>query len=90
MKGEIEKRVLTVGNYIAETGTTVRAAAAKFGYSKSSVHKDVSDRLKYLDGILYEKVRKVLDFNLSERHIRGGEATKIKYGKLLDRKEKKL
>lgn len=75
----IEERVLKCAEYIVETGCTVRACSAHFGISKSTVHKDVSERLKYIDGKLYEEVRGILDKNLSERHIRGGIATRMKY-----------
>ena len=75
----IEDRVLRCAEYIVETSCTVRACSAHFGISKSTVHKDVSERLKYVDIKLYEHVREVLDKNLSERHIRGGIATKQKY-----------
>lgn len=75
----IEERVLQCAEYIVETGCTVRACSAHFSVSKSTVHKDVTERLPYIDADLYEKVRKVLELNLSERHIRGGIATKVKY-----------
>lgn len=75
----IEERVLQCAEYIVATGCTVRACSAHFSVSKSTVHKDVSERLKYIDADLYEEVRKVLTFNLNERHIRGGIATKQKY-----------
>ena len=75
----IAERVIKEGRYIIDTGNTVRAAAAHFGISKSTVHKDVSERLKVIDCELFEKVREVLDKNLSERHIRGGMATREKY-----------
>ena len=75
----IEERVLKCAEYIVETGCTVRACSAHFGISKSTVHKDVSERLKFVDGTLYEEVREILDRNLSERHIRGGIATRKKY-----------
>lgn len=75
----IEERVLKCAEYIVETGCTVRACSAHFSISKSTVHKDVSERLKYIDENLYEQVRAVLNLNLSERHIRGGIATKKKY-----------
>ncbi len=65
--------------YLIESQTTVRDAAAKFGISKSTVHKDVTDRLKSRNRRLYEKVRHLLDKNKSERHLRGGEATRKKY-----------
>ena len=75
----IRERVIKCAEYIVETGCTVRACSAHFSISKSTVHKDVSERLKYVDYGLYEKVREILDVNLSERHIRGGNATKEKY-----------
>ena len=75
----IAERVIREGRYIIETGTTVRAAAAYFNISKSTVHKDVTERLQNIDKKLYVEVREVLDKNLSERHIRGGIATKNKY-----------
>ncbi len=75
----IEERAIKCAEYIVETGCTVRACSAHFSVSKSTVHKDVSERLKYIDRELYEQTRKVLNQNLSERHIRGGLATKEKY-----------
>ena len=75
----IEERVLKCAEYIVSTGCTVRACSAHFSISKSTVHKDVSERLKYIDEDLYEAVRLVLNLNLSERHIRGGLATRDKY-----------
>ena len=75
----IEERAIKCAEYIVATGCTVRACSAHFSISKSTVHKDVSERLKYVDLELYERVRKVLNLNLSERHIRGGIATKEKY-----------
>ncbi len=75
----IKQRVLTIGTYIAQTNATVREAAAIFGVSKSSVHKDMTERLEDVSPDLYEKVRKVLDVNKAERHLRGGLATKEKY-----------
>lgn len=77
----IEERVIKCAEYIVETGCTVRACSAYFSISKSTVHKDVTERLYYIDDELYEKVRKVLNINLSERHIRGGLATKKKYNR---------
>lgn len=77
----IEERTLLEGKYIAATGATVRKAAEKFGVSKSTVHKDVTERLKFVDGVLFSDVKSILEQNLAERHIRGGEATKRKYGK---------
>lgn len=75
----IEERVLAHAEYILETNCTVRVCAARFQTSKSTVHKDVTERLKEIDAALYGKVRKVLDKNLTERHIRGGMATRKKY-----------
>lgn len=77
----IEERVIRCAEYIVETGCTVRACSAHFSISKSTVHKDVSERLRLLDVDLYERVREVLNLNLSERHIRGGIATRDKYKK---------
>ena len=77
----IEQRAIKCAEYIIETGCTVRACSAHFCISKSTVHKDVSERLKYIDNDLFERVRKVLEVNLSERHIRGGIATREKYAK---------
>ena len=75
----IEDRARKCAEYIIETGCTVRACSAHFSISKSTVHKDVSERLKYIDEDLYERAQKVLALNLSERHIRGGIATREKY-----------
>ena len=80
----IEERARKCAEYIVETGCTVRACSAHFAISKSTVHKDVSERLKYIDEDLYERTREILNLNLSQRHIRGGIATKEKYlGKTL-------
>ena len=81
MREDIIDRIVEEANYIAETGATVRATAKVFKISKSTVHKDVAERLYHVDKRLYKKVKKVLEKNLSERHIRGGEATKRKYAK---------
>ena len=78
----IIKRVITEGEYIVEKGATVRAAAEFFDVSKSTVHKDVTERLEEIDKDLFEEVKKVLSKNLSERHIRGGLATKNKYERI--------
>lgn len=75
----IEERAVKCAEYIVETGCTVRACSAHFSISKSTVHKDVAERLRYIDEELFERVRLVLNLNLSERHIRGGIATKEKY-----------
>ena len=79
MKGNMEERAERLALYIIENRTTVRAAAAKFGISKSTVHKDVTDRLMQINPVLAKQARHVLDVNKSERHIRGGLATKEKY-----------
>jgi len=77
----IWRRVLEVSKYILQTQATVREAAGVFGVSKSTVHKDVSDRLQRIDPTLARRVKKVLELNKSERHIRGGEATRRKYSR---------
>jgi len=79
LKDYIEMRAIMLASYIIENNTTVRATAKKFGYSKSSVHKDVTARLSDIDPILALRVKTVLDKNKAERHIRGGMATKMKY-----------
>ena len=79
MKDYIEKRAIMLAYYIIEHNTTVRAAAKNFGFSKSSVHKDVTARLSDIDPLLVAEVKAVLDKNKAERHIRGGLATKLKY-----------
>ena len=76
---DIDERVLKEAEYILKNGATVRAAAKAFGVSKSTVHHDVTVKLRSLDEYLYEKVRKTLDINLAERHIRGGLATRERY-----------
>lgn len=68
-----------LGEYVVETGSTVRGAASHFGISKSTVHKDLTYKLKYKNVPLYKEVKVILDINKSERHIRGGEATRKKY-----------
>lgn len=79
MKGIVEERAVELGQYIIESKATVRSAAKKFGVSKSTVHKDVSERLKYVNPQLYSRVKEVLEVNKSQRHIRGGMATRKKY-----------
>ena len=79
MKGDPEERAIALGEYVIETGATVRAAAQKFGISKSTVHKDLTQRLKKSNHVLYCGVRKVLEINKEERHLRGGLATRHKY-----------
>lgn len=80
----IEGRVIKCAEYIVETGCTVRACSAHFCISKSTVHKDVTERLQSIDLQLFEEVRRVLNVNLNERHIRGGDATRRKYLKKQD------
>lgn len=79
MKAYIEKRAIEIGTYIIESNATVRQTAVRFGISKSTVHKDVSERLSEINPALAAEVRKVLNINKAERHIRGGMATKEKY-----------
>ena len=79
MKGNIEERACMLAQYIIENRTTVRAAAKKFGISKSTVHKDISERLPQFNRSLYLQVKEVLDVNKAQRHIRGGIATRLKY-----------
>jgi putative DeoR family transcriptional regulator (stage III sporulation protein D) len=79
MKDYIEDRVIKIANYIIDTNATVREAAKVFGVSKSTVHKDVTDRLESINPLIYEDVKKVLLKNKAERHIRGGRATHMKY-----------
>lgn len=74
-----DERAVLIGEYVVETGSTVRKAAKVFGISKSTAHKDLTIKLREIDKILYYKVAKVLQKNKQERHIRGGNATKEKY-----------
>lgn len=82
MNSQIERRVIDEALCVVSEKSTVRAVAKKFGVGKSTTHKDLTTRLKQLDYNLYLKAREVLDLNLSERHIRGGNATKRKYESL--------
>ena len=79
---ESKERCITLGEYLVANKATVRAVAQKFGISKSTVHKDITQILKRHDKNLYKEVKEVLEQNKSERHLRGGEATRIKYEKL--------
>ena len=79
MKDYIEERAISIANYIVECNATVRQTAKAFGVSKSTVHKDVTDRLMLINPTLAKQAREVLNVNKSERHIRGGLATKEKY-----------
>lgn len=82
MIGNVERRCIDLGHYIIETNSTVRQAAAVFGVSKSTVHNDVTKRLATINPLLCSEVKTVLEKNKSERHIRGGNATKEKYSRL--------
>ncbi len=79
MKTDIERRAVELAEYIVETKSTVHAAAGKFGISKSTVHKDLTERLERVNRGLYLEVKEVLERNKAERHIRGGIATRRKY-----------
>ena len=79
MHTNIEERACELAVYIIENKATVRSAAGQFGISKSTVHKDLTERLKYVSPALYSQVRQLLDINKAERHIRGGMATRRKY-----------
>ena len=81
----IEERSIELAHYIIDSKDTVRGAAKKFGISKSTVHKDVSERLKKINPSLAKEVRTILDENKAERHIRGGMATKLKYSHLKEK-----
>ena len=80
-KKEIEERAINLAQYIIDSKDTVRGAAKKFCISKSTVHKDVTERLMQINPVLAKEVRRILDENKAERHIRGGMATKLKYMK---------
>ncbi len=79
MKAYIEERAIEIGEYIIATKATVREAAKRFGISKSTVHKDVKDRLNVINPVLAREAGKILEINKAERHIRGGIATREKY-----------
>ena len=79
LKSYIEERAVEVANFIIKSNSTVRETARKFGISKSTVHKDITDRVEKIDPELARSVRKVLEVNKAERHIRGGMATREKY-----------
>ena len=86
MKEYIELRTLQIAEYILKTKATIRETSSVFCISKSTVHKDVSQRLPRIDYEKYLRVKKILDFNLSERHIRGGISTQMKYVKSASQK----
>ena len=88
MNSIVEERAVELGEYIVESKGTVRSAAKKFGISKSTVHKDVSQRLKNINPHLYQQVKDVLEVNKAQRHIRGGLATKEKYMTLGQKRDK--
>lgn len=88
MKAEVRERALRAGAYILKTGATVRACARRLGVSKTTVHKDVRERLPQINPALSRQVDAVLRQNLRERHIRGGEATRRKYEKSPDKPAK--
>lgn len=79
MRENIDERAIDLASYMIENKTTVRAAAQHFGVSKSTVHKDVTERLYYINKPLYNEVKQLLEYNKSQRHIRGGIATRRKY-----------
>lgn len=79
VRGYIEERTIQLAKFISTRRCTVRDAAKEFGISKSTVHKDVTEKLCHFDPDLFEEVRKILDINKAERHLRGGEATRVKY-----------
>jgi len=79
LKSDIERRAVELAEYIIENRTTVRAAAKHFGVSKSTVHKDLTERLEMINRPLFLRVKEILEINKAERHIRGGIATRIKY-----------
>lgn len=89
MKDYIQRRVLDLSRYIVDKGATVRQAAGYFGVSKSTVHKDVTERLPGINKVLAKEVKRILETNKAERHIRGGEATRRKYQTKLERGGKK-
>lgn len=86
MKEDLMERILNVANHIINTHDTIRKTASVFGYSKSTIHHDVSVKLKKIDYGLYKKTKDILDENFADKHIRGGEATKKKY-KMLEEQE---
>ncbi|MGM9973175.1 MAG: sporulation transcriptional regulator SpoIIID [Clostridiaceae bacterium] len=79
MKDYIEERVLEVANYIIDSKATIRKTAKVFGVSKSTIHKDMTERLPKLNPAIAQEAKLILDLNKAERHIRGGKATKLKY-----------
>jgi len=90
LKGYIEERAIEVAKYIIGSNATVRETAKKFGISKSTVHKDVTERLEKINPKLAIQARKVLEFNKAERHLRGGLATKEKYLGITEKTKKRI
>lgn len=86
MTDPIDKRTQEIAVFMLETGATVRRAAERFGVSKSTVHKDLTQRLEGFDSSLWQRVRALLDRNKAERHLRGGEATRKKYREAVDKR----
>ena len=84
MQEYIRKRVLDISSYILESKATVRQAASIFGVSKSTVHKDMTERLPSVNKKLAAKIKDILEFNKAERHLRGGEATRKKYQEMVE------
>ncbi len=86
MYESIQNRVIKVANYMLESKLTIREIAKIFQMSKSTIHKDISERLKFIDYSLYEQVNQIIKEHIETRHIKGGESTKIKYLKLKERR----
>ena len=82
MKDRIENRVIEEAKYMLKTNKTIREIAKVFRVSKSTVHKDLQDRLKHIDLNLYENIKEIIDYHIEIRHIKGGQSTKEKYQKI--------
>ncbi len=89
MRQEIQDRCILLGQYIARTGATVRQAAERFGISKSSVHKDMHERLRAIHPGLYAEVREILDYHHAVRHLRGGAATRQRWRMISQQRREK-
>ncbi len=89
MKEDLVERIMNVANHILKTHDTIRKTAKIYGYSKSTIHHDVSIKLKNIDFNLYQRTKQVLDENFAEKHIRGGEATRKRYKELEEIEEEK-
>mgnify|MGYP001431413641 CR=1 FL=1 len=87
MHDYIRERTIKIGRYFVETRNTVRSIAKEFGVSKSTVHKDLTERLPEINPELASKVKEILEYHKSVRHLRGGEATKVKYKRMPSKKE---